>query len=196
MGERTRIRAVIGLGNPGPHYAFTRHNLGFMVLDRLASRHHLSFRQQSRWQAMWAKLPLEGGEVHLLKPLTYMNLSGEAVRRLSQRYSLRPEEILVVYDDMDLPPGRLKLALSGSAGGHRGMASVLEALGTPAVPRLRLGIGRPPEGMDPALYVLTPFAPDELPEVDRWLDRAVMVLECVLREGMLKAMNKFHQRQQ
>lgn len=194
MGER-KLKAVVGLGNPGPAYADTRHNLGFMVLDRLARQVGTSFVKEVKLRSRLAVLHLGDREVYLLKPQTYMNLSGEAVKLLVEKKELLPEEILVVYDDLDLPLGRLKLALSGSSGGHRGMGSVLESLGTTSVPRLRLGIGRPPAGLDPATYVLSPFAPEEREELDRVLERAVAAVECALREGMVQAMNKFNQRQ-
>ncbi|RDV84643.1 aminoacyl-tRNA hydrolase [Ammonifex thiophilus] len=194
MGEK-RLRAVVGLGNPGPAYTDTRHNLGFMVLDRLAQQVGVSFAKEGKLRSRLAVLRLEDREVYLLKPQTYMNLSGEAVRLLVEKKGLLPEEILVVYDDLDLPLGRLKLALSGSSGGHRGMGSVLEALGTTSVPRLRLGIGRPPAGVDAATYVLSPFAPEEREELDRLLERAVAAVKCALQEGMVQAMNKFNQRQ-
>jgi PTH1 family peptidyl-tRNA hydrolase len=184
-----RPRLILGLGNPGPGYARHRHNIGFMVLDRFADRHGLRFDRREA-NALVASGEVAGRPLVLAKPQTWMNRSGAAARPLVQRYTRRPAELLVVYDDLDLPLGRLRLRAEGSAGGHNGMRDIIAALGTQAFPRLRLGIGRPPAGEDPADYVLSPFTPDERPLAEQMLDDAVAALELILREGVARAMSE------
>lgn len=165
---------VVGQGNPGERYARTRHNLGFMVLDRLG----LSFRP--RGEALVAEA--EGGL--FLKPLTYYNLTGRAVAPLARFYKIPPERILVVHDEMDLPLGRIRFKAGGSAAGNRGVLSIEEALGTRAFHRLRLGIGKPPDPSRGAEYVLSPFREEELPVVERVLEAAKEAVWCWVREGL------------
>ena len=131
------FRLLVGLGNPGRDYAGTRHNVGFMIADRLAAKSRAEFRTEKGWKAAVAKT----GDLLLCKPLTYMNLSGESVRAVSDFYKIAPAEVLVVLDDTALPLGRLRFRPEGSAGGHNGLKSIIEHLGTPAFPRLRIGIG-------------------------------------------------------
>ena len=134
------FRLIVGLGNPGKEYRDTRHNVGFMILDRLAARERAEFRTEKHWQAEVART----GDTLLCKPLTYMNLSGEAARAIGQFYKIEPAQTLVVLDDMALPLGKLRLRESGSAGGHNGLQSLIDCLGTQAIPRLRVGIGAAP----------------------------------------------------
>ena len=188
LGE-DRPRLIVGLGNPGPGYARHRHNVGFMVVDRFADRHGLRFTRREA-NALVAGGEFEGRPLTLAKPQTWMNRSGAAARPLLRRYARGPAELLVVYDDLDLPLGRLRLRPEGSAGGHNGLRDIIAALGTQAFPRLRLGIGRPPAGEDPADYVLSPFTADERPLVEQMLDDAVAALELVLREGVARAMTE------
>jgi PTH1 family peptidyl-tRNA hydrolase len=185
------VRVIVGLGNPGARYAATRHNIGYQAIDRLAMAHGLSFDQR-RFKALLADGQVLGQRVVLAKPETYMNASGEAVGPLVRWYKCAPEDLLVVYDDLDLPLGRLRLRASGSAGGHRGMESIIAALGTSAFPRLRIGIGRPPRPLAPAAYVLLPFSPDERPVIAEALERAQAAIECWLREGIAVAMNRYN----
>jgi PTH1 family peptidyl-tRNA hydrolase len=162
-----------------------------MALDRFAERHGLRFGRREA-NALVAVGTYEGAPVVLAKPQTFMNLSGSAVRALSRRYARGPGDLVVVYDDLDLPLGRLRVRKDGSHGGHNGMRDVIGALGGAPFPRLRLGIGRPPSGEDPVEHVLRPFTPDERPIVEAMLDDAVGALEHLLREGTDSAMNVFN----
>jgi PTH1 family peptidyl-tRNA hydrolase len=183
------LRIIVGLGNPGPHYAATRHNVGFMVVDQLAAQD-----TRGRWvdqdHSQAAQVVLAGQELLLVKPQTYMNRSGAAVAAFRQRLGFAPEEVLVLLDDFLLDFGRLRLRRSGSDGGHNGLASILEHLGTPLVPRLRLGIGAPRAGEDPIDYVLGPFGASE--QVAGLVERGCQAVETCAREGIDKAMNQFN----
>jgi PTH1 family peptidyl-tRNA hydrolase len=180
------LRLVVGLGNPGRDYAGTRHNAGFMVLDRLAQGG--AFRIERAWKCELARV----GDLLLCKPLTFMNLSGEAVRAVSDFYRIAPAEMLVISDDMALPLGKLRLRAGGSAGGHNGLKSIAEHLGTQAVPRLRIGIG----GADPGEsvgHVLGKFAPAERAAFEDALILATQAVETVRERGLAAAMNTFNQ---
>lgn len=182
---------MVGLGNPGPRYANTRHNIGFHVIDRLADILHireLSFltnrRQAAGRHGAW--------EVVLCKPWTYMNLSGEAVISLLEQYDLLPSELLVVYDEVQLPLGHLRLRGRGSDGGHNGLASVIAETGTDRIPRLRCGVDFSPGADDLVEYVLSPFNKEELPHVEAMIDRAAKAVLAVMDMGMDRAMNVFN----
>jgi PTH1 family peptidyl-tRNA hydrolase len=183
---------IVGLGNPGKEYAAHRHNIGFRVVDELAHAHGLKFGRQKDAKAQVAGGEMGGREVVLAKPQTFMNESGRAVARLRRAYEIPFERVLVVYDDLDLPLGRLRLRPEGGSGGHRGMRSIIESLGTQAFPRLRIGVGRPPGAMDPAEYVLQPFARDERPLLAEILHRAGAAVECWLEAGVEAAMERFN----
>lgn len=185
---------LVGLGNPGARYARNRHNIGFRCLQRLAGRHGLEFARRQK-NARVAQGTVLGQPVLLALPQTYMNESGRSVGPLVQFYKVPLDHLLVVYDDLDLPLGVLRLRPDGGSGGHRGMQSVIQHLGTNAFPRLRLGIGRPPGGKDPADYVLEDFRPEEEPIVDEMLDRAVAAIECWLTEGLEKAMSLYNRQE-
>jgi PTH1 family peptidyl-tRNA hydrolase len=187
---KVQFTLIIGLGNPGRKYARNRHNAGFLTIDRLAQRHGLSFARQ-KGKAKIAEGRITGQRVILAKPQTYMNLSGESVAALVRFFKIPPERVLVVYDDLDLPPARLRLRPDGSAGGHKGLESIAERLGTQAFPRLRIGIGRPVHG-DPIDFVLQDFTADEWIEVDVALDRAVDAIKHWLAHGIDAAMNVFN----
>ncbi len=185
------LSLIAGLGNPGPQYAANRHNIGFRCLDRLAAAHGLTFdRRQKR--ALTARGVIAGREVLLVKPQTFMNESGRAVVPLARFYKVPPARLLVVYDDLDLPPGTLRLRPSGGSGGHRGMRSIIAQLGSQEFPRLRIGIGRPPGRMDPAAYVLQDFAPEEWPLMEETLARAIAAIEVWLTEGLDAAMSRYN----
>ena len=185
------LSLIAGLGNPGPQYAANRHNIGFRCLDRLAAEHGLTFdRRQKR--ALTARGVIAGREVLLVKPQTFMNESGRAVVPLARFYKVPPARLLVVYDDLDLPPGTLRLRPSGGSGGHRGMRSIIAQLGSQEFPRLRIGIGRPPGRMDPAAYVLQDFAPEEWPLMEETLARAIAAIEVWLTEGLDAAMSRYN----
>lgn len=156
----TSFTLIAGLGNPGSKYAQNRHNIGFQAVEALANFHRLTFNK-SELEAQTAHGHILGHRIILAKPQTWMNDSGKAVGALSRFYKVPPEHILVIYDDMDIPLGTVRYRTEGSSGGHRGLQSVIQHLGTRAVPRLRLGIGRPPGQMDPAAYVLQNFSEEE-----------------------------------
>jgi PTH1 family peptidyl-tRNA hydrolase len=183
---------VVGLGNPGADYAQDRHNVGFQVVQTLARAHGLAFVRRRGTKAQVAEGRIGSHPVLLAKPQTFMNLSGQAVGRLSRAHGLPPEQILVVYDDLDLPVGRLRLRPEGGSGGHKGMRSITDALGTQMFPRLRIGIDRPPGRMDPAEYVLQPFSDSEKLVLAETVERAVAAIECWLAEGILAAMDRFN----
>jgi PTH1 family peptidyl-tRNA hydrolase len=185
----TPIYLIAGLGNPGPEYADNRHNVGFRCLERLAEGHGLAFRRRQK-RARVASGRIAGHRVVLAKPQTFMNKSGESVSRLARFYKVPLSQLLVVYDDLDLPPGTIRLRPSGGSGGHRGVRSIIHQLGSQDFPRLRIGIGRPPGRMDPADYVLQDVSGEEAIRFDRVLDRAVEAIETWLDEGVERAMDQ------
>lgn len=180
---------IVGLGNPGAEYEETRHNVGFMLVDRAALSYGIRFKRSGK--AFSGRGSIKGVEAALLKPITYMNLCGEAVRAFVEANALTAESIIAVYDDCDLPLGRVRLRKNGGSGGHRGVESMARHLGTKDFKRLRLGIGRR-EGVDTAEYVLSPFAPDEQGALDEMLSKAIASLEVIVSEGIDSAMNRFN----
>jgi len=183
-------KLIVGLGNPGRQYAHNRHNVGFQCLDRLAQAHGLSFARR-RAKASLALGKITDVGVVLARPLTYMNLSGRAVRQLVSFYQLPLVDILVIYDDLDLPLGTIRLRPEGGSGGHKGMRSIIEALGSQAFPRLRVGIDRPP-GNDAVSYVLSDFTADERITLESVYERVVAAVELFLGEGIEAAMNVYN----
>ncbi len=183
---------IVGLGNPGSEYASHRHNIGFRVVQALAEAHGLTFARRKSAKARVAEGRVGCRQVLLAKPQTFMNLSGKTVGRLSRAHEIPSERILVIFDDLDLPLGRLRLRPEGGSGGHRGMRSIIETLGTQAFPRLRVGIDRPPGSMDPADYVLEPFGEEEAALAGEAVERAVAAVECWLSEGIVAAMDRFN----
>lgn len=181
---------IFGLGNPGGRYARTRHNAGFQAVEFLARKHGAVLRRHRGYNLAAADLYTE--QVYLAQPLTYMNLSGKAVRKLRRKLRLEPSSILVIHDDIDLGPGVIRIRRGGSSGGHLGVQSVIEALGTRDFPRVRVGVGRPPAGMDPAEYVLQEMEGRELEEFLAWCRRAADAAESVVMDGMETAMNLFN----
>lgn len=181
---------IAGLGNPGPGYARSRHNLGYDVLDLLARRHGASFRPRVR--GLQAVFQADGRNVVLVKPTTFMNLSGQAIAPLLRRKGLGAAALLVVHDDLDLPTGRVRLRRSGSAGGHRGVQSIIDLLGTTEFARLKIGIGRPPAGTDPMDYVLLRPTPGERAMLDAAMVPAADACEIWWRQGIEAAMNMFN----
>jgi PTH1 family peptidyl-tRNA hydrolase len=180
-------KIIVGLGNPGRNYANTRHNLGFMVVDELARRGgDGSARKRFRSAVMEARLP--AGKTILVKPQTYMNESGHAVREVLNWYRAEPDRLLVVVDDLDLPFGQLRIRGNGSAGGHNGLRSIIGQLGTQEFPRLRIGIGRGPR--QARAHVLSHFAPSEQQRLPALIDAAADVVELWMTEGIIAAMNQ------
>jgi PTH1 family peptidyl-tRNA hydrolase len=182
---------LIGLGNPGREYASTRHNFGFMLIDRLAVRLNArGMKVQSR--AIVMNAGYEERKLILAKPQTYMNLSGQSVQGLIHFYKIPLTNVMILSDDLDLPFGTLRIRASGGPGGQRGLSSILEQLGTKDVPRLRLGIGRPPGRMDPANYVLQNFSRADLQAISEILDRAADATLTFVTDGLDKAMTRFN----
>lgn len=183
---------IVGLGNPGRDYRHNRHNVGFMVLDRLVERHKLMGFTKKQNKALITGGTIAEKSVVLAKPQTYMNLSGEAVGGLRRFYDIPLERVLVAFDELDLPVGVLRLRPEGGTSGHNGMKSIIQHLGTEKFPRLRIGIGRPPGRMDPAAYVLQDFKGDDANLMAITLDRAADAVETFLKDGLVAAMNKFN----
>ena len=182
---------IVGLGNPGRQYEATRHNVGFMVMDRLAAAEGTVFRSEPRWQGHLAKLP--GSGTLLLKPQTFMNLSGRAVQQVLAYYKLAPEQMLVVHDDAALPLGTLRFREKGSAGGHNGIKSILQHLGCDTFARLKLGIGgSQPEAM--VGHVLGPFTAEERPDLENMLAMALEAVQLARSQGIAAAANRYHPR--
>ena len=182
----------MGLGNPGPAYQQTRHNLGWMVLDHAARRWGIALAQQG--QALQGQGVVNGRAVLLALPLIWMNQTGEVVHSILQDQKLTSPDLILVYDDLDLPLGVLKIKTHGGSGGHNGLRSVMSCLGTQDFCRLKVGIDRPPVNEDLAQYVLSPFAQHEHGPVNAVLSHAVDALECLIQDGALVAMNRFHSR--
>ena len=183
-------RLIVGLGNPGRDYAETRHNIGFMVLDRLAASASAIFRTEKKWQAHVATARVGESDVWLCKPQTYMNLSGETVSAMASFYKVEPRDVLVVLDDLALPLGRLRLRESGSSGGQNGLKNILLHLGTHDVPRIRIGIG---SGEDASGHVLGKFTLAERPEVEEALANAAEAVQFAQSESFAAAMNRYNQ---
>lgn len=182
------MKLIVGLGNPGRAYAHTRHNVGFDVVDMLARRRKTKVLGR-QCRALVGSFDAGGERVLLAKPQTFMNESGSAVSALVDRYGIRPEDLIVVYDDMDLPPGRIRIRKKGSSGGHRGMNSIIRSLGTTDFPRLRIGIGHGDEAVE---HVLSRFSRKELALVRPALERAVDALEMIIKDGIEAAMNVYN----
>ncbi len=201
------MKMIVGLGNPGPRYARNRHNIGFQVLDRLASRHAVQL-SRSKFNALygegWIVRPRglkraatacdspPRQKVLLARPLTFMNRSGTAVASLARYFAVEAQNIFVIYDELDLPSGKLRLRPFGGAGGHNGMKSLIQQLGTERFPRARVGIGRPPALMDPAAYVLQDFSEEEESEFGPLRSRIADAVESWLFQGIDIAMNCFN----
>lgn len=184
------MKIVVGLGNPGNEYSTTRHNVGFMAIDELARRLGIS-SWKKRNQALVAECRA-AEPVVLVKPQTYMNLSGVAVGELARWYKVSPEDIIVVFDDMDLNIGRLRLRTKGGSGGHRGIESLLTHLTKDSFARVRIGIDRPPTNWQVVDYVLSGFTPEEQPLLSEAITRAAEAVECIVKQGMNKAMNIYN----
>ncbi len=184
---------IVGLGNPERKYAANRHNVGFHVLDRLAAKAGVSITDR-RFQGWFGKATVDQHTMLLLKPTTFMNASGDAVAQAARFYKIAPENIAVVYDDIDLEFARLRLRAGGSHGGHRGVESVIDALGTRGFPRVRIGVGRPPAGIDPIAHVLSDFLPEEQPDIERTIEQAVAAALSLVTFGLDKTMTRFNSR--
>jgi PTH1 family peptidyl-tRNA hydrolase len=185
------MKIVVGLGNPGQEYSTTRHNIGFITVDALADRWGVETWRR-KFDALVTEYRIAGEPILLLKPQTYMNLSGQAVGAAFKWYKLTPEDLIVVYDDLDLPAGRIRVRPKGGAGGHRGIESLFDHLGDDGFARVRIGIGRPPKPMATADYVLGRFTQDEIPLIKPAIIRAADAVEAVIKYGVTKASNDFN----
>jgi peptidyl-tRNA hydrolase, PTH1 family len=187
------VRLLVGLGNPGPQYRDTRHSVGFRIADEIARRWGVSDGWRERFDALTVRGSTAGGETALVaKPLTFMNLSGFAVSRLAQYFQIEPADMLVIVDEVALPLGRLRARRAGSAGGHNGLKSIVEQLGTDAFPRLRLGVGRGDNRRDLADHVLSKFEPAERATIEAAVLRAADAAEMFVAEGIERVMNTFN----
>jgi len=188
------VKLIVGLGNPGIEYQFTPHNLGFLTIDRVADDCGVEVRNR-QCRALTARAVIEEQQVLLAKPETYMNLSGLSVRELVAKHELDPvRDLIVIYDELDLPLGTIRIRQRGSSAGHNGMESVIGALGTQEFLRIRLGIGPDRKIRDSVKYVLAPFRKRELKKVDEVLDNAAEAVKVTLREGPAAAMNRFNRK--
>jgi len=188
------MKLIVGLGNPGALYAGTRHNIGFSTLKALAKVYKIAFKKDSSTLSLSGRVKIKDQNVILAIPLTFMNLSGIAVGALLKKYKTDLHNLLVVCDDLDLELGRIKIKDSGSAGGHRGLQSIIDSLGSKSFPRLRIGIGRPHQDLDAANYVLSAFTKKEKEQVKEIIDEASQCCRVWVRGGIIKTMNIFNTR--
>ena len=188
------MKLVVGLGNPGRRYARTRHNLGFLLLDRIAEARGIRIGDD-RCESLVGRGEWERESLVLAKPQTYMNNSGVAAAALLRRFRVRGADLVIAYDDLDLPFGRLRIRCGGSAGGHRGLASILQHVADRDFVRLRMGIGRPPAGVDPVEYVLSRFPAEEQQSLEDVLSRAEEALEAIVLKGPVRAMEDFNRQE-
>ena len=182
---------IVGLGNPDKKYEMTRHNMGFRVIDALADRLHIDISDKKH-KGIIGKGVLGSEKVILVKPLTYMNLSGECVRPVCDYFKVEPENVIVVFDDISLEPGKLRIRKKGSAGGHNGIKSIIAHLGTENFPRLKFGVGDKPKGMDLADYVLGRFSKNEETLIKEGIETACDAIECMVQDGFDAAMNRYN----
>ena len=182
---------IAGLGNPGLRYARTRHNVGFCAVDVLADKYNIKVNAE-KFKGLVGNGIIEGERVALVKPMTYMNLSGECVRAVMDFYKLEACSLIVIYDDIDLDPGRIRVRAKGSAGGHNGMKSIVQHMGTQEIARVRIGVGARPAQMDLADYVLSRFGPEEAEIVETAIGQAAQAAAVIVGEGVQAAMNRFN----
>ncbi len=187
------MKILVGLGNPGSAYEGTRHNIGFRVVDRLAEESRISLSQK-RFKALFGKGSIRSREVVLVKPLTFMNLSGQAVREVLAFYKRAIGDLVVIHDDLDLPFGALRIKRWGGDGGHQGIRSIIDALGGDNFSRLKVGIGRPPGRLDPADYVLSRFQESEERSLEEIVSRAAECVSVMILEGVEAAMNRYQRK--
>ena len=182
---------IVGLGNPGKKYEKTRHNMGFLAIDKLAEKHDIKVNKLKH-KALTGDGFIFGQKALLVKPQTYMNLSGESVREIVSYYDIDLEDLIVIYDDINLAPGKLRIRPKGSAGGHNGIKNIIAHLGTQFFPRIRVGVGEKPKGWDLADYVLGRFAKEEEPVIREALDKTVKACCEIMAEDVNSAMNKYN----
>lgn len=188
----SRIQLIVGLGNPGQQYEKTRHNAGFWFVDAIARTHGISLKNESKFHGEAAKGFIDGQEVWLLKPMTFMNKSGQGIAALARFYKIDAENILIAHDELDLPPGTVRLKKGGGHGGHNGLRDTVAQLGSKEFQRLRLGIGHPGHSSQVSGYVLGKAPSDEQIEIERAVDKALDELSLILSGDLQKAMNRLH----
>lgn len=186
-----KMYLIIGLGNPEEEYSKTRHNMGFNTINKLAQKQNIQINK-TKYEGLYESTTIEGQKVILIKPQTYMNLSGNCVKQFVDFYKIEKEKILVIYDDMDIEPGTIKIRKKGSAGGHNGMKSIIQMLGTEEFPRIRIGIGRPEHNGDEINYVIGAIPEEEIPKLEEGTEKAKEAVIEILKNGIDKAMNKFN----
>lgn len=189
--EENDMKLIVGLGNPTPQYAGTRHNVGFEVIDLIANQYNIAV-DTAKHKGFYGKGKIEGQSVILLKPMTFMNLSGESVAAVAKYYKILPEDIIVIYDDINLDVGRLRIREKGSAGGHNGIKNMIAHLGTDAFPRIRVGVGMKPPKMDLADYVLSRFSKEEQELMEQGYEKACKAAALMLVDEVAKAMNEYN----
>ena len=182
---------IIGLGNPEEEYSKTRHNMGFNTINKLAQKYNIKITK-TKYEGLYETGEIEGQKVILIKPQTYMNLSGKCVKPFVDFYKVEKENVLVIYDDMDIETGTIKIRKKGSAGGHNGMKSIIQMLGTEEFPRIRIGIGRPKHNGDEINYVIGAIPKEEIPKLEEGTEKAKEAIIEILKNGIDKAMNKFN----
>ena len=185
------MKLIVGLGNPGMQYAATRHNIGFEVIDSIAETYNISV-MKNKYKALIGDGTIGGEKVILMKPQTYMNLSGEAVKACMDFHKISNEDLIVIYDDISLEVGQLRLRKSGSAGGHNGIKNIIAQLGTQEFPRIKFGVGEKPAGWDLANYVLGRFSEADMKIIGPRVGDAVKATEMIVRDGVEKAMNNYN----
>ncbi len=185
------MKLIIGLGNPGKEYAKTRHNIGFEGIDALAKDANINVNK-TKFKALYGEGRMGTEKVVLVKPQAYMNLSGEAVKAFATWHKIKAEDILIIYDDVSLPPGKLRIRTKGSAGGHNGIKSIIQHLGTNEFERIKVGIGEKPQGWNLADYVLSRFTNTEMKTMDETMDDVVGATNTIIEKGIEDAMNKYN----
>ena len=190
----SKFKIIAGLGNPGKNYARTRHNIGFLVVEALASKSLLTI-DKTRFDSEYVKARIKGKDVFLIKPLTYMNKSGFPIHKFASYYKVGMEDIIIVHDDMDLSFGKIKIVKSRGHGGHNGVRSIIDAFGKKDCIRVRVGVGHPGSGRDVTGHVLGNFSPDEIKILDHCLDTASDACLCILENSVTSAMNLFNTKQ-
>ncbi len=187
------MKIIVGLGNPGIRYEWTRHNIGFQVVDHFASLNHIAIGSR-RFKALYGIGSIGVQSVVLAKPLTFMNLSGDSIRKIVDHFDVEMEDLIVVHDDLDLPLGRIRIKRRGGDGGHQGIRSIIESLGGNNFLRLKIGIGRPPKGKEAAEYVLEPLDKAQRSEFEGILSPAAETLEVIILQGVDRAMNRIQKK--
>lgn len=182
---------IVGLGNPDEEYKKTRHNMGFNTIDELAKEYNIKINK-NKFQGLYENCIIEGQKVILIKPQTYMNLSGKCVKEIVDFYKIKKEEIIVIYDEMDIEPGKIKIRKQGGAGGHNGMKSIIEMLGTEEFSRIRIGIGKPIHKQDKINYVIGAIPEEEIPKLEQGVEKATQAVVEILKNGIDKAMNRMN----